>query len=91
MINLNLPCLILVCDVSIHRFDATKMLELMRGKRLLYVGDSINRNQFESMVCMLMGDIRDPNRPRISHAKGTYSFYFVVILSLYIVDHFVSG
>ncbi|RXI02531.1 hypothetical protein DVH24_002609 [Malus domestica] len=64
-------------DCEIPRFNATKMLELMRGKRLLYVGDSINRNQFESMVCMLMGDIRDPNRPRISHAKGTYSFYFV--------------
>ncbi|CAB4322197.1 unnamed protein product [Prunus armeniaca] len=36
-------------DCDIPRFNATKMLELLRGKRLLYVGDSINRNQFGSM------------------------------------------
>ncbi|ONH94020.1 hypothetical protein PRUPE_8G266400 [Prunus persica] len=36
-------------DCDIPRFNAKKMLELLRGKRLLYVGDSINRNQFESM------------------------------------------
>ncbi|CAL2281331.1 unnamed protein product [Prunus armeniaca] len=64
-------------DCDIPRFNAKKMLELLRGKRLLYVGDSINRNQFESMVCMLVGDIRDPNRPRIKHEKGMYSFSFV--------------
>ncbi|XP_020426063.1 protein trichome birefringence-like 6 [Prunus persica] len=64
-------------DCDIPRFNAKKMLELLRGKRLLYVGDSINRNQFESMVCMLVGDIKDPNRPRIKHEKGMYSFSFV--------------
>lgn len=35
---------------SIHRFNATDFLERLRGKRLMLVGDSVNRNQFESML-----------------------------------------
>ncbi len=73
------------------RFNATKMLELIRGKRLVFVGDSINRNQWESMLCMLMGAIRDPKRVfethgrRITKEKGNYSFKFVVILQNFFV------
>lgn len=61
------------------------MLELIRGKRLVFVGDSINRNQWESMLCMLMGAIRDPKRVfethgrKITKEKGNYSFKFLVI------------
>ena len=62
------------------------MLELIRGKRLVFVGDSINRNQWESMLCMLMGAIKDPkrvyetHRRRITKEKGDYSIKFMVIL-----------
>ena len=62
------------------------MLELIRGKRLVFVGDSINRNQWESMLCMLMGAIKDPKRVyetrrrRITKEKGDYSIKFMVIL-----------
>lgn len=68
---------------EIPRFNATKMLELIRGKRLVFVGDSINRNQWESMLCMLMGAVRDPkrvyetHRRRITKEKGDYTFKFV--------------
>ncbi|KAK7259222.1 hypothetical protein RIF29_24822 [Crotalaria pallida] len=68
------------CDIP--RFNATKMLELIRGKRLVFVGDSINRNQWESMLCMLFGAIRDPKKVyethgrRITKEKGNYSFRF---------------
>ncbi|KAG0463640.1 hypothetical protein HPP92_019200 [Vanilla planifolia] len=34
-------------------FNATLMLENLRGKRMMYVGDSLNRGQFVSMVCLL--------------------------------------
>ncbi|KAL3373280.1 hypothetical protein AABB24_005339, partial [Solanum stoloniferum] len=38
---------------SIPSFNATLMLESLRGKRMLFVGDSLNRGQFVSMVCLL--------------------------------------
>ncbi|KAI9099143.1 hypothetical protein K1719_024910 [Acacia pycnantha] len=70
-------------DCDLPRFNATKMLELIRGKRLVFVGDSINRNQWESLLCMLMGAIRDPKRVyethgrKITKEKGNYSFRFL--------------
>ncbi|GFY83815.1 similar to TRICHOME BIREFRINGENCE-LIKE 34 [Actinidia rufa] len=39
------------CDLP--RFNAKAMLERLRGKRLVFVGDSITRNQWASMVCLL--------------------------------------
>ncbi|EXB28585.1 hypothetical protein L484_009744 [Morus notabilis] len=84
-------------DCDIPRFNATKMLELMRGKRLVFVGDSINRNQWESMLCMLMGAIKDPKKVyethgrRITKDKGQYSFRFVDYKCTveYYVSHFL--
>ncbi|XP_050237010.1 protein trichome birefringence-like 6 [Mercurialis annua] len=70
-------------DCDIPRFNGSKMLELMRGKRLVFVGDSINRNQWESMLCMLFGAVRDPKKVyethgrKITKEKGNYSFKFV--------------
>lgn len=39
------------CDLP--RFDGKKFLNLMRGKTLAFVGDSVARNQMESMLCLL--------------------------------------
>ncbi|CAL9094237.1 unnamed protein product [Musa acuminata var. zebrina] len=38
---------------SLQRFNATFMLERLRGKRILFVGDSLSGGQFFSMVCLL--------------------------------------
>ena len=62
------------------------MLELIRGKRLVFVGDSLNRNQWESMLCMLMGSVRDPRKVyeargrKITKERGNYCFKFEVTL-----------
>ena len=70
--------------ICIFRFNATNMLELIRGKRLVFVGDSINRNQWESLLCLLMGAVKDPSKVyethgrKITKEKGIYSFRFVV-------------
>ena len=91
--DLGINCGVIVIVISLNgwrviifRINATKMLELIRGKRLVFVGDSINRNQWESMLCLLMGAIKDPKKVyethgrRITKEKGDYSFKFVVVL-----------
>ncbi|XP_021835405.1 protein trichome birefringence-like 4 isoform X2 [Spinacia oleracea] len=40
------------CDIP--RFDAKKMMEMLRGKRLVFVGDSLSRNMCQSLICHLM-------------------------------------
>ncbi|KAI3781570.1 hypothetical protein L2E82_11587 [Cichorium intybus] len=38
---------------TLPRFDAKEVLERLMNKRVIFVGDSVNRNQWVSMVCML--------------------------------------
>ncbi|XP_021681324.2 protein trichome birefringence-like 11 isoform X2 [Hevea brasiliensis] len=45
------------CDLP--RFDAKVMLEKLRNRRLVFVGDSVGRNQWESLLCMLATAVRD--------------------------------
>ncbi|KAH9619091.1 hypothetical protein KSS87_017637 [Heliosperma pusillum] len=54
------------CDMP--RFDAKVMLEKLRNKRLVYVGDSIGRNQWESLLCMLSSAI--PDKSSIYEVNG---------------------
>ncbi|CAN0886895.1 Protein trichome birefringence-like 11, partial [Linum grandiflorum] len=44
---------------NLPRFDGKLMLEKLRNKRLVFAGDSIGRNQWESMLCMLSSGIAD--------------------------------
>jgi len=62
--------------------NATDFLENLRGQRLVFVGDSLNRNMWESMVCILRQSINDKKRVyEISgkhefKKKGVYAFRF---------------
>ncbi|KAL4619861.1 hypothetical protein ACB092_06G111300 [Castanea dentata] len=42
---------------NLPRFDPLKLLQILRGKRLMFVGDSVQRAQFESMVCLVQSVI----------------------------------
>jgi len=39
------------CELPL--FDPNQFLELMRGKTLAFVGDSLARNQMQSLMCLL--------------------------------------
>ncbi|KAL2937050.1 Protein trichome birefringence-like 2, partial [Bienertia sinuspersici] len=39
------------CDIPL--FDGRDMLERLRNKRVILVGDSLNRNMWESLACLL--------------------------------------
>ncbi|KAE8124734.1 hypothetical protein FH972_019591 [Carpinus fangiana] len=44
-------------ECNLPRFDPLKLLQMLRGKRLMFVGDSVQRAQFESMVCLVQSVI----------------------------------
>uniref|UniRef100_A0A5B7CCZ4 Uncharacterized protein n=1 Tax=Davidia involucrata TaxID=16924 RepID=A0A5B7CCZ4_DAVIN len=54
---------------NLPRFDAKNMLEKLRNRRLVFVGDSIGRNQWESLLCMLSSAI--PDKTSIYEVNGT--------------------
>ncbi|KAG8095164.1 hypothetical protein GUJ93_ZPchr0012g21145 [Zizania palustris] len=68
---------------SLPRFNATDFLARLRGKRLMLVGDSMNRNQFESLLCILREALSDKTRMfethgyRITKGRGYFVFKFV--------------
>jgi hypothetical protein len=62
------------------------MLNMLRGKRLVFVGDSLSRNMWQSLVCALRESFKDKSRNnegfgrRKFRTKGFYSFRFRVSL-----------
>jgi len=67
---------------TLPRLDGHKLLDLLRGKRLVFVGDSLNRNMWESLICVLRNSVK--NKKKVYEANGrvhfrgeaSYSFIF---------------
>lgn len=77
-------------DCSLPKFKPRVLLEKLRNKRLMFVGDSLNRNQWESMVCLVQSVV-PPSRKnlnktgslsifRIEDYNATVEFYWAPFL-----------
>ncbi|XP_074311820.1 protein trichome birefringence-like 8 [Silene latifolia] len=68
------------CDLP--RFNASEFLERSRNGRIVFAGDSIGRNQWESLLCMLskgvsnQSSIYEANGIPITRHKGYFSMVF---------------
>ncbi|CAH9090976.1 unnamed protein product [Cuscuta europaea] len=77
------------CDLPV--FDPYYFLELVRGKALAFVGDSLARNHMQSLVCLLskvtipldISDTADTNRKRFMYRE--YNFNITMFWSPYLV------
>ncbi|KAF8396379.1 hypothetical protein HHK36_017996 [Tetracentron sinense] len=82
--SLHIHCMhvILVFLLPNHRFNASELLERSRNGRIVFAGDSIGRNQWESLVCMLAqavsnkSTIYEQNGNPITKHKGSLSIRF---------------
>jgi hypothetical protein len=54
-----------------RRLGGAEALELCRDKRLVFVGDSLNRNMWESLACILYAAVPDRSRTRIVDDAGS--------------------
>ncbi|XP_058095661.1 xylan O-acetyltransferase 1-like [Magnolia sinica] len=59
---------------NIPRFDGREMLERWRGKRIIIVGDSLNRNQWESLSCLLYS-VLPPTRVYVNVRRAVYKVF----------------
>ncbi|CAN8269469.1 unnamed protein product [Cochlearia groenlandica] len=63
---------------SVFRFDAKMMLESLRGKKMMFVGDSLNRGMYVSLICLLHYHI-----PESSKSMDTFGSLTVFSLKDY--------
>ncbi|KAF6136827.1 hypothetical protein GIB67_030112 [Kingdonia uniflora] len=61
-------------ECEIPRFNGTEVLERWRGKRVIIVGDSLNRNKWESLACLLYSAIPS-KRAFVDYKDGQYKIF----------------
>ncbi|KAF2296277.1 hypothetical protein GH714_037215 [Hevea brasiliensis] len=62
------------CDFSQgNGFNPRLLLNKLRNKRLLFVGDSLNRNQWESMICLVQSAV--PSGRKTWRKEGSFAIF----------------
>ncbi|KAL9319099.1 hypothetical protein ACSQ67_015616 [Phaseolus vulgaris] len=64
----------LIVTINMDMFDALRFLGRMRRKRIMLVGDSMIRNQWESLVCLVQGVI-PTDRKRVTYKGPAMAFH----------------
>ncbi len=81
---LNFNFMILMC-----RFDGKDFLERHRGQKIMFVGDSLSNNIWQSLTCMLYSAV--PNsKYTTSQTKQLFTFSFPVSSSFLLQAKIVS-
>lgn len=62
---------VFIKENNVYTWNATEMWENLRGKRLMFVGDSLNRGQWISMLCLLQSVIPADKRSITPNAELT--------------------
>lgn len=79
-------------DCNLERFDGHRFMAKFKGKSIMFVGDSLSRNQWESLLCMLYTSLRKPKYNETSRGDVsifTFLDYGVKIMldrNVYLVD-----
>ncbi|XP_074303162.1 protein PMR5-like [Silene latifolia] len=63
------------CDLP--RFNGVEFLQRMRGRSVMFVGDSLGRNQWESLICMISSSISRSSPTQILKGDPLTSFRFL--------------
>jgi hypothetical protein len=61
------------------RFDPVSMLEKLRGKRIMFVGDSLQLGQWLSFVCLVNSAVPDTPGAKSMERSRTLSVYTVEV------------
>ncbi|KAL7095233.1 hypothetical protein ACP275_10G011100 [Erythranthe tilingii] len=63
------------CDLP--RFNGTALLERLRGKKLVFIGDSLNRNQWRSMLCLIDSYLPPSSKKSVGVKGNLLSFHSI--------------
>ncbi|KAL3617454.1 hypothetical protein CASFOL_037775 [Castilleja foliolosa] len=61
-------------ECNLPRFNGTALLEKIRGKRVVFVGDSLNKNQWTSMLCMIESSLNRSSNKLVIRKGNSYVF-----------------
>jgi len=65
--------------VFVNRFDGGKFLERYKGKKIMFVGDSISNNMWQSLTCLLHIAIPNSNYTLTKQTKELTVFSIPVL------------
>ncbi|XP_050215694.1 protein PMR5-like [Mercurialis annua] len=80
-------------DCELPRFNGVEFLMKMRGKTVMFVGDSLSRNQWESLLCLILAALPSSASTQISRGDPFSTFKFLdygVSLSYYKAPYLVD-
>ena len=69
----------------VNRFDGVNFLERYRGKKIMFVGDSISNNMWQSLTCLLHIAVPESSYALSTPTKYLYVFSFPVVFCISIL------